>query len=216
MSNTVYRFGYQGHKPEHLLAECQRLGALLLDIRYAPYSRHGWHRKTLQSLFGLDYLHVPQLGNIHYKGGLPMEIADMETGLSIVFEHLQHRPVVLMCVCKEFERCHQLERRNFYILTRLPFTVPERERTLLCATNQRPFSLTHRSNERDFVRRTVSGVVPDWPRTVVPDTSISTVAVFLPQTYLTNSGSCFDGFGRAKELVFCCSQLRGGRLLTIL
>lgn len=124
MNNKVYHFGYQGHKPEDLLAECRRLGAILLDIRYAPYSRWqaGWQRKSLQLLFGPDYLHVPQLGNINYKNGLPIEIADMEAGLSIVFEQLKSRPVVLMCVCREFERCHrrlvaeELEERGIAVM----------------------------------------------------------------------------------------------------
>jgi hypothetical protein len=107
MSNKVFTFGYQGHKPEDLLRECQRLGAVVCDIRFRPVSRNPvWNQSRLKQMFGERYMHIGALGNRNYKGG-PIDIADMEAGLNIVLEHLQRRPVVLMCVCRDFEHCHR-------------------------------------------------------------------------------------------------------------
>lgn len=64
---TVYHFGYHGHQPEELLDTISQLGAIVCDIRLAPYSRWqpGWNKKALTSLFGDAYQHVPELGNLN-------------------------------------------------------------------------------------------------------------------------------------------------------
>lgn len=106
----VFHFGYQGHKSsEALLAAVNEIGAVLCDVRLVPYSRWqpAWNKKNLTSLFGDAYVHIPQLGNLNYKSGGPVAIADMEAGLQIVLEILEKQPVVLMCVCRNFETCHR-------------------------------------------------------------------------------------------------------------
>jgi uncharacterized protein (DUF488 family) len=106
----AYHFGYQGHKPEALLAAVEEIGAILCDLRYAPFSRQpGWSKKSLSALLGKSYLHVPELGNINYKGeyGEGIRIADLEAGSKIVIDLLGQRPIVLMCVCRKFETCHR-------------------------------------------------------------------------------------------------------------
>jgi len=111
MKMKAYHFGYQGHKPEDLLLAVEALGAVLCDIRYAPYSRQpGWSKKALVAMFGAAYRHIPELGNLNYKGeyGAGIRIADLDGGLETVFKILERRPVVVMCVCREFETCHRL------------------------------------------------------------------------------------------------------------
>jgi uncharacterized protein (DUF488 family) len=108
MIHRAYTLGYQGQKPEALLAAVSGIGAVLCDIRYAPYSRQpGWSKKPLQALFGTTYQHIPQLGNVNYKSGGSIAIADMDAGLKIVLDLLEHRPVVLMCVCRRYKTCHR-------------------------------------------------------------------------------------------------------------
>lgn len=103
----AHHFGYEGQKPEALHQAVTELGALLIDIRYRPFSRNAvWNKKNLQELFGDNYLHLEAWGNINYRGG-PIEIADFDKGLKVVLHELENRPVVLMCVCREFERCHR-------------------------------------------------------------------------------------------------------------
>ena len=79
-------------------------------VARAPYSRQpGWSKKSLQNLFGSAYRHIPQLGNLNYKGeyGEGIRIADMESGLKVVLDLLRQQPVVLMCVCRNFHACHR-------------------------------------------------------------------------------------------------------------
>jgi uncharacterized protein (DUF488 family) len=105
----AYSFGYSGKQPEDLLKAVGELGAVLCDIRLVPYSRWhpGWNKKRLASLFGNAYIHVPELGNLNYKSGGPIEIADINAGLQTVLDLLKTRSVILMCVCKDPLLCHR-------------------------------------------------------------------------------------------------------------
>lgn len=104
---TAYHFGYTGHKPEELHRAITELGALLIDIRYRPFSRNpAWNKGRLQQLFGADYLHLEAWGNVNYRGG-PIQIAAFANGLDAVLRELESRPVVLMCVCKNAATCHR-------------------------------------------------------------------------------------------------------------
>lgn len=106
-----FTFGYQGQKSEELLAAVNEMGAVLCDIRLVPYSRWqpAWNKRNLQVLFGDSYQHIPQLGNLNYKNGGPLAIADMEAGLQMVLDLLEQQPVVLMCVCRNTVSCHRLQ-----------------------------------------------------------------------------------------------------------
>lgn len=105
---TAYHFGYQGQSPDSLLAAVTEKGAVLCDIRLVPYSRQaGWNKKRLVEQFGDAYRHIPELGNLNYKNGKPVQIADLGAGLEVVLEILDSRPVVVMCVCRDFSRCHR-------------------------------------------------------------------------------------------------------------
>lgn len=106
MSQRVHLVGYSGREPQWLLSAAVRLDAVVFDIRYSPRSRvPAWSRKRLADLFGDRYQHVPAWGNLHYRGDGPIQIADFAAGLA-AFD-AEHRPVVLMCVCKETAGCHR-------------------------------------------------------------------------------------------------------------
>jgi uncharacterized protein (DUF488 family) len=102
----IYTAGYYGRQPEELLALAEERDAIVFDIRIHPASRMpGWSGGRLARFLGERYRHVPELGNRAYKSGGPVEIADLETGLAQVLA--SPRPVILLCACRDFERCHR-------------------------------------------------------------------------------------------------------------
>ena len=52
------------------------------------------------------YHHVPTLGNRNYKGG-PVELVDLDAGLTVVHQLLETSPVILLCACRDLLRCHR-------------------------------------------------------------------------------------------------------------
>jgi uncharacterized protein (DUF488 family) len=82
------------------------LGAVLVDIRFTPYSGHPHFRKAaLEDTFGDRYVHLRDLGNRNYKGEGPVELVDYEAGRAAL-EALD-RPALLMCGCKDPTHCHR-------------------------------------------------------------------------------------------------------------
>jgi hypothetical protein len=79
----------------------------LLDIRYAARSRvPHWNKGALQKLLGERYVHVPALGNVRYKLGPPIEIADYAAGRAAI-EACEYHAVVLLCACADAATCHR-------------------------------------------------------------------------------------------------------------
>jgi uncharacterized protein (DUF488 family) len=105
---SIFTFGYQGKRAADLLARLQQLDAVLCDVRLSPRSRFQpeWNQKRLAELLGDRYLHLPELGNVNYKGG-PVQIADLSSGLGAIFDLAETRSVVLMCVCSKLDGCHR-------------------------------------------------------------------------------------------------------------
>jgi uncharacterized protein (DUF488 family) len=115
---TIYTLGYSGWKPEALKAKVDALGALLLDIRYSPRSRRPeWRKEALRELWGADwqqhYLHLVALGNRNYNTDRPIQLAAPEIGLNYVAAALRHRPVVLLCACRDAALCHRSVAADF-------------------------------------------------------------------------------------------------------
>ncbi|MBN1485299.1 MAG: DUF488 domain-containing protein [Chloroflexia bacterium] len=105
MTKKVYTFGYSGKKPEQLERIASELDAVVFDVRYSPRSRNPlWNGKKLAALLGDRYRHVRALGNRNYRGG-PVEIEDLAAGIQAI--RSSKRPVILMCVCSDVERCHR-------------------------------------------------------------------------------------------------------------
>ncbi len=68
--NQIYTAGYSGHTPQQLKTVADSLGAFVVDIRYAPYSRQpGWSKAELETLLGDSYRWVSEWGNVNYKSG---------------------------------------------------------------------------------------------------------------------------------------------------
>ena len=103
---AVWTAGYAGHRSADLLRLVEHHDVIVMDIRLSPRSRvPSWNKGPLAQLLGRHYQHVPELGNLNYKTGGPVEIADLETGLQIVTG--SERAPLLLCVCAEVSRCHR-------------------------------------------------------------------------------------------------------------
>ncbi|GAB4440932.1 MAG: hypothetical protein Kow0031_22890 [Anaerolineae bacterium] len=108
MYHPLYTYGYSGRQPYHLRALAEHLDAVVVDIRFSPRSRvPDWNAGRLQKLLGERYRPLPALGNRNYKGG-PIVFVDLEAGVTDVGELLQKQPVILLCACRDLQRCHRL------------------------------------------------------------------------------------------------------------
>jgi uncharacterized protein (DUF488 family) len=105
--HILYTAGYTGLRPNELKATAERLGAVVADIRFRPFSRNpAWSKVNVSKALGDRYHHVQALGNRNYKSG-PIDLIDVEAGISLVGTLLEKQPVILLCVCPNVETCHR-------------------------------------------------------------------------------------------------------------
>jgi uncharacterized protein (DUF488 family) len=105
--NTLYTLGYLDWTPATFVQRVEMLAAVVADIRFNPGSRKpAWRQAALKRTLEAWYHYVPALGNRNYKGG-PIEIVDLEAGLTTIAELLEASPVILLCVCRDVQRCHR-------------------------------------------------------------------------------------------------------------
>lgn len=79
--------------------------AMLIDVRFAPYSQvMHWRKVYLKVLLGERYRHVPNLGNRTFKEN-KITIQNLKLGIETVL-HLR-KNCVLMCACDELKNCHR-------------------------------------------------------------------------------------------------------------
>lgn len=107
MIHPLYTFGYA--RGSHMdLEGFIDLGCRIVDIRFAPWSKHPiWQKAYLDARFGSSYLHLRDLGNRLYRTG-EIDIHRPEAGLTRLGELLADTPCVLMCACPQLYECHRL------------------------------------------------------------------------------------------------------------
>jgi uncharacterized protein (DUF488 family) len=109
----IYTWGYIGSSYDDLRAFIKATGALLCDIRLSPYSRLTmWHGGNIEkAVRPHDYIHVPELGNVNYKGGGPIKLRDPEGGYkriaSMLERTLEAGDIILLCACYDATLCHR-------------------------------------------------------------------------------------------------------------
>lgn len=124
---TLFTIGYEGLKFETYLNRLiQNSVRLLCDVRQNPLSRkYGFSKSTLQRVlpkFGIEYVHVPELGIIsskrkglssmddftalfdEYRDDLPSRKEGLETLQRLLKEH---RRVALTCFEAHHKSCHR-------------------------------------------------------------------------------------------------------------
>lgn len=113
--NTIYTIGYAGWTPAGVKARVEALNAILLDIRYSPYSkRPEWRGESLKALLGrARYSHIKTLGNRNYRGDGPIVLDAPEAAIETVTRLLAQHPVVLLCACRDAATCHRSNAAEF-------------------------------------------------------------------------------------------------------
>jgi len=105
MTQKIFTTGYTTKDINDLRPLLDALDALLIDIRFAPYSQVlQWRQIYLKVLLGSKYLHIPNLGNRTFKEE-KITIQNLGLGLETVFS--LNKNVLLMCVCETAEKCHR-------------------------------------------------------------------------------------------------------------
>lgn len=103
----LYTFGYTGQSFPAFLDLIRAHNVLLVDSRLVPFSRNEkWGQPHLITMLGEQYRHIPQLGNLLYKGG-GIQLNDPAQGYEILHGLLQQQSVVLLCGCSDLHRCHR-------------------------------------------------------------------------------------------------------------
>ena len=116
MTQKIFTTGYTAKDINDLRPMLDALEAVLVDIRFAPYSQvlH-WRQIYLKVLLGSKYLHIPKLGNRTDKED-KITIQNLQLGLETVFSLSKN--AILMCACETAEKCHrrviiaELKKRN--------------------------------------------------------------------------------------------------------
>ena len=106
----MYTMGYRGWKPDVIRQFIVDHEALLIDIRYKPWSPHPqWRSHALKALVQPHYRWIQELGNKAYRERpRRIEIADMDAGLGRLGAIAHEVPTVLLCGCPTLEECHRL------------------------------------------------------------------------------------------------------------
>src|SRR5688572_22036668 len=78
---TIFTFGYSGRDPSELMQDQAQLDALVVDVRYRPFSKDPrWTKENLKELLGENYRWIGKFGNTNYKGS-EIRLDDPEMGL---------------------------------------------------------------------------------------------------------------------------------------
>ena len=107
---TIYTLGYSGWKVEDMEKELDRLGGLLVDVRFVPRARWTpqWNSAALGTRLKDRYIYLRPFGNKNYKGTIEQtEIVNYEEGRDRLVEVAAGRPVVLLCGCRDVNNCHR-------------------------------------------------------------------------------------------------------------
>lgn len=106
MINRIFATGYTGRDINDLKPLVDALGAILVDIRFAPYSQvMVWRQVYLKTLLGSKYLHIANLGNREFKEKGKVSIQNLSLGIETLLG--LNTNLILFCVCAEAKDCHR-------------------------------------------------------------------------------------------------------------
>lgn len=157
----VYPCGYavHGNQIAQLMQEHPQL--VMIDTRFKPWSnRPAWRQETLKATYGDRYRWGGKsLGNLNYKSGGPIRLADPVAGLRGLRHWLTHGyDLLLLCGCAVFEQCHLST-----IVSLLKSEVPEievfrseqraREDCVKCLSVRQPWASLIVSGMKDIENR---------------------------------------------------------------
>lgn len=101
----IFTTGYTGKDINDLKPLLETLDAMLIDIRFSPFSQvFHWRKVYLKALVGERYRHIANLGNRTYKED-KITIQNLELGVKTILNLPSN--LILMCVCEKTEKCHR-------------------------------------------------------------------------------------------------------------
>lgn len=109
----ILTFGYQGLKMDKIIETMVRRNAIVLDIRFSPYSPFpGWKKQSFQEALGDRYMWVKGFGNVNYKGqnGGQVRLYDGDAGMKVITtlgKYSIFDNIALMCACPDYQHCHR-------------------------------------------------------------------------------------------------------------
>lgn len=124
---SIYTIGYEGLHVEDYINKLIRNGIkLLCDVRHNPLSRkYGFSKRSLSTLlpkFGIEYLHIPELGiESQNRKGLKnssdytilfddyrKSLLGRQIGLTRIMQEFKtHKRIALTCFEREAQSCHR-------------------------------------------------------------------------------------------------------------
>lgn len=108
--HTLYTYGYRQAplNPNALQALAEQHNAHIVDIRLSPKSTIAyWRYEALTRRFRDTYHHLRDLGNINYKTGGPIQIANIDRGATLLLHLLEQTPCIILCACADYAKCHR-------------------------------------------------------------------------------------------------------------
>ncbi len=113
----LFTYGYGSVPIERIIEDLKRSGVShVVDVRLSPNSRNpAYRRKALEASLktgGILYTHLPELGNINYKGGGPIALSEPSVGLPRLHSaaagaYATGGAVAILCVCAKPAGCHR-------------------------------------------------------------------------------------------------------------
>ncbi|CAN5306305.1 hypothetical protein BH10ACI1_BH10ACI1_01840 [soil metagenome] len=106
MINRIFATGYADKDINDLKPLIESLSAILVDIRFTPYSQvMVWRKVYLKTLLGKKYLHIPNLGNREFKEQNKISIQNLHLGIETLLS--LNTNSLLFCACAAQETCHR-------------------------------------------------------------------------------------------------------------
>ena len=105
----IYTLGYSGWSVEAIKTFLESVNGVAVDVRMAPRSRvAAFNGIAFSRLLGDRYYWLSDLGNVNYKNGGPIAIADFDKGVERLGPlRTAGKAVVLMCGCPDINTCHR-------------------------------------------------------------------------------------------------------------
>ena len=105
----IYTLGYSGWSVEAIKTFLESVNGVAVDVRMVPRSRVAAFNGTAFSrLLGERYYWLSDFGNVNYKNGGPITIANFDKGVERLGPLKKAgKAVVLLCGCPDVTVCHR-------------------------------------------------------------------------------------------------------------
>ena len=98
--------GYAGQRLANVVRLATALGALVVDVRLRPSSRvAGFGQAALRQALGDGYLWLGGFGNVNYRNGGPIRLADFDGAEAALRGRAEN--IILLCACRDVATCHR-------------------------------------------------------------------------------------------------------------